>query len=311
MANILHVVNSFDPAGDVTRCVKELNKFSKHEHWLVVKKAHPDQAIYQFPASPTYTQQSLVTMFKECDAILYHFVGWERGWNSIGDGKPCAFRNSNVYHNPLANRFWACGDYNAHSLGEYKLLASSHLGARDFLPGCKFLPAMFPIYDEQYMPDFTTRRPCVSYSKMAPMLDKQNFSPVLVLPTHNVAHASLLSNRKHFATIVIDNVSDGHYGLAGMEAMSLGLPFICFNAKATKIQLQEMTDYIREDYPPIIEVLPNIKDVVQAVKNTKVTDELRYHCRLWIEKYYSPERLIKRYWEPFFEELLCKQEQSK
>jgi hypothetical protein len=305
MARILHVVNSFDPAGDVTRCVGLLNQFSKHKHRLVIKEQHPHQAIYQFPQPEGYPEWHIEWMFQECDAVLYHFVGWERGWNSIGDGKPCAFRNSNVYYNAISNRFWAAGDYNAHSLGEYNLLASSHLGAQDFLPGCKFLPAMVPIFDPRYTPDWSPRPPCVSYSKMADTLfDKQEFN-IIKMPMHNVSHTSLLTARKHRATIVVDNITEGHYGLAGFEAMSLGLPFICFNAKATRIQLSEMTDYIREDYPPIIEVLPNVKDVVQAVKNTVVTDELRHHCRLWMEKYYSPERLIKRYYEPFFEELLC------
>lgn len=301
MSNILHVVNSFDPAADVVRCVTELNKYSRHQHRLLVMEPHPFQDIYQYPQADNVapSRDMVEAHLKWSDAVIYQFVGWERGYGLRTD-KPCAFRNINIYWSPETDKFWSAPQYNAESLDVYKLLASSHMGARDFLPGCRWLPDLIPIYDLVYTHRFGKRKPCVSYIKHAAELDEV----YLEIKRQNLLgtpHAELLRRRRTEATVVIDNVCDGHYGLAGLEAMSMGLPTVVFNHDKTRKALSDPF----EEYPPFIEVGPSIYEAIEAAVNHSDDMELRKASRAWMGTFYNPQRIIDKYWEPFVEELLA------
>src|SRR5713226_8707447 len=99
MANILHVCGWFDPSGDVTRSVAELNKYSKHKHDLIVKWRHPMNKMLEFPEPALQGPIAGIVSerFEWADAIIYHLVGWDcpigYTYHTL---KPCAFRNANV-----------------------------------------------------------------------------------------------------------------------------------------------------------------------------------------------------------------------
>ncbi len=120
MAKIAHIVNLFDPACDVLRCYKELRRFSRYEHRLFVKDLHPLQGIYQYDQH--HNDDRREDLLEWCDAVIYHFVGWEGGPDR--PEKPAAFRNINIRWNPDTDKFWCEPQYNAASLDRYKLLAS-------------------------------------------------------------------------------------------------------------------------------------------------------------------------------------------
>lgn len=301
MSNILHLLNSFDPAADVVRCVTELNKYSRHQHRLVVMEPHPFQDIYQYPQAACLapSRDVVEAHLKWSDAVIYQFVGWERGYGLRTD-KPCAFRNINIYWSPETDKFWSATHYNAGSLDAYKLLASSHMGARDFLPECRWLPDLIPIYDPAYMPDFSEREPCVSYIKHAAELDKVDFG----IKRQNLLgtpHAELLRRRRTEATVVLDNVDNGHFGLAGLEAMSMGLPTVVFNHNKTRKALSDPF----EEYPPFVEVGPSLYEAIEAAINHSDDMKLRKASRAWMEEWYHPKHIIEKYWTPFMEELLA------
>lgn len=85
----------------------------------------------------------------------------------------------------------------------------------------------------------------------------------------------------------------------------MGLPAIVVNHEKTKEQLRDLGI---GDYPPgLIEIDPyeDIVPIVNAHINTPLYQ--RMLIRHWMERSYSPARLVNRYWDHFFDELLEKQ----
>lgn len=293
---VLHVCNKFDPAADVVRCVNELQRYSKHEHRMIVREAHPLQSILQYETPELCTDPA--EAFAWADVVIFEFVGWNTGWNILTT-KPMAFRNINIRYDAIKG-FWAEDQYNADDLGAYKLLASSHAGAGAFLPGCRLLPDLIPI--NRYLPDFTVRPPCISYIKHAHTLD-QRLVPcpsTYRLRLDMTAHAKVLDRRQRQATCVIDNVCDGHYGLAGLEAMSMGLPTVVYNHAVTRAALKDLAP----EYPPFAECGPDLHRAANTATDVADNMELRRSSRDWMERFYHSRRLIEKYWDPFVEELL-------
>lgn len=298
MAKILHCVNSFDPSADVIRCVKELNKYSRHRHTVIVKDPHP-VAAYGFEQVPPCTDETAAKMFQWADAVIYQFVGYEKGWGILPH-KSVAFRNINIYYDQRNDKFWSEKYYNAGDLTPYKLTASSHIGAADFLPkNFRLLPDLIPIYDDAYMPDWTKRSPCISYIKHEKELDGIDWKGTTILPLLGHAHSTVLSRRQKVATCVIDNVCDGHVGLAGIEAMSLGLTTVVFNHEKEKQSLQDMGLL----YPPFVEV-KSLEGAIASAIAYADDPERRRASRQWMEQVYYSKLLIDKYWDPFVDELL-------
>lgn len=321
---ILHVVNGFDPAGDVVRCVAELKKYSRHAHELIVREPHPRQelgypeaALMEWNCAPSSKverreKQRPVPpcpladhLMQWADGIIFHFLGQEEGWRAP-EGKPAAFRNINIYWRQTDDAFWADVQYNARSLDGYKLISSSHVGARDFMPGDHFrwLPDLLPIYDPLYAPDFSPRPACVSYIKHSPQLKGFDFG-AQHLNLDGTPHPQVLFLRKTKATVVIDNVCDGHFGLAGLEAMSLGLPVVVFNHEKTREELREMAPL----YPPLTEVNSSVTLAAEAAKRLLACTEneqmgLRREMRSWMEAHWNSKRLIALFWDKFADELV-------
>src|SRR5947209_4267866 len=93
---------------------------------------------------------------------------------------------------------------------------------------CRWLPDLIPINDQLYTPYLGKKEPCISYIKHWEELDCYDFNGIKRQKLFNELHGILLYKRRHEATCVIDNLCDGHFGLAGLESMSMGLPTIVF-----------------------------------------------------------------------------------
>lgn len=318
MAKVLHICALFDPAGDVVRCVRELDKYSKHEHRLLVRHEHPLQDKMQFEQAQLMSFDFPNDLRTWPDMILCHFTGWPDDW--VRPNVPTGFRNLNIRYSRENDKFFAESFYNYVDDGSYKLLAASHVGAKDFLDPTIFrwLPDLLPVDDPAYFPDFTVRPHCVSYIKQADEMDFIELGPnVKKLNLHMKPHAEILRRRKHEATIIFDNTIDGHWGLAGHEALLLGLPCLAFNHPET---MKALTSYVHERYPltpfdnisgrfPFLNVnsVEEAKHVIGELAGMREHDflELRYAVRYWAEHYFSPCSMTKRFWDPFFSELLA------
>lgn len=300
--NILHIVNSFDPAGDVVRCVKELNLYSQHQHKLYVKDRHPLQDTYQYEEAeslswtPKQSIQKQEELREWADLVLFQFAGWEAGFNV---GKPSAFRNINIYWDKTIDRFWSAPQYNCKSVSSYKLVSSSHVGAKDFLPyRFRWLPDLIPV--PEFKVDLVPRKPLISYIKHHKSLNE--LIPVEVQQNLNCSpHGHILEARRTVARVVIDNVCDGHFGLAGQEAVLMGLPTIVFNHEKT---LKAIQPYVS----PFVEVGPSVNDAAKMAMHLNslpenIYQELRLQTYERAVSLLNPKRLVDTYWEPFFQEM--------
>lgn len=294
-----HVVSSFDPANDVRRCVRELNLYSSHKHVLYVQDAHPKQAVYQYEEGPRDP-----AVLAAADVLIHHFANTPQGWHD--DSKPSAFRNIHITWDHDTDRFWTNSDYDCGDYSRYKLVSASHVGAVEYMPEERFcwLPDLIPL-DGAYSFDPEPRYPAVSYIKHAEQLRRVFFgNGIQHLDCSETAHAEVLSRRRSRASVVIDNLCDGHYGLAGQEAAVLGLPVVVFNHPRT---LVAMAGWDKDGAAFPFFQATELGDAIETA-TTLATDHLwalehRYAIRDWAEEFLDPRRLIAEYWDPFIEEL--------
>lgn len=319
MSKILHVINFFDPAGAGARYIEQLKLHSKHEHEMWVRVMHPLQRIYQYKQVEHIGNIArLEQLLDWCDAIIYHFKGW-RGimYGDCGGpfngpdrlDKPAAFRSINVRYEVSQDKFWTEDIYNAIDGGfeRYSMFSGCHVGAADFLPKDRpfiWTPDLTPI-DGAYAPDWTDRPPCVSFIKHAHEFSNMEF-PGKKLLLHNTAHHEVMARRRKEATVIIDNVSDGHYGLSGSESILMGLPTIVYNHPKTVAGLVELTDGAPS---PFYNVEPTVKAAAEMAthllkETTPTTNVRRKETRAWAEKYFNPKFLIDRKWDPFCDQLV-------
>jgi hypothetical protein len=309
MANILHVCGWFDPSGDVARSVSELDKHSEHEHDVLVKWQHPLKDQLGFP-EPLFGQSRdngyVNERFAWADAIIYHLVGWNCpiGYN-LRTLKPCAFRNANVMFNKSTSKFYCLQEFFANPMdSQYAMLASCHMGARDFMGDrAAFLPALMPIWNEAYMPDWSERRFSIGYIKHGDEITRCLLDhPMNVsTPMAGWPHKDVMRTRRGKVSITIDNVGEGHYGLAGTESLSQGIPSIAWNHPTTIAQLQDIAPTGGNPFIQAEDVRTAVKHALAWPHNT--AQEYGRVCRDWIETYYDSRYLIERYWEPFCDKL--------
>jgi len=118
----------------------------------------------------------------------------------------------------------------------------------------------------------------------------------------------VLAKRRHLANVVIDNVCDGHYGLAGQEAAIMGLPVVVFNHRTTHDTLviwEENGNLTGEMAFPFWQARTLEEAVTVASWLATHTDvEDRRAIRAWSEEYFNLRRLITKYWDPFVKKLL-------
>ena len=307
LANILHLCTDYDPAGDVVPCVTQLKQHSRFCHELVVAHPNPRQRERGYPEPALMewnTHPDLIAyLLGWADGVLYHFTDVREGWTA--HDRPIAFRSLSIYYDAGEDRFYTQPEHRC-QVERFKLLSASHLGARDFLPDCRFLPDLIPIFDALYTPDYSERPHCVAYIKHAQKLNRTDLEPAKKLSLERTLRPVVMWRRKTQATVVVDNVCDGHYGLAGCEALSLGLPCVVYNHPVTAAQLADLAP---EPAPFVEAERPTLADALSAVRRVLEMDPEAYgafrrRIRHWTERYYAPQRLIERYWDPFFEELL-------
>lgn len=311
MANILHVCGWFDPSGDITRSVSELNLYSKHRHDVIVRWFHPERDKFKFP-EPEH-QSPLLTKVKErmdwTDAVVYHLVGkgCEAGYK-VEANKPTGFRNANVVWDSCTRKFTFNGPHFFSNPHLYKAVGSCHMGAKDFMgEDCAFLPALMPIFDTPYMPNWDDRPPCVAYTKCTKELDAELSKECPRIKRLNLAGnswRSVMHMRSLEATVCIDAIlNEGHYGLFGTESLAQGIPCVANLQSRTMDQILSLT-YGNVDIP--FRNADNIRDAVAIAESMSYGSTRNTHgeyCRLWMEQYYYSKKLVSQYWDPWLDKL--------
>ncbi len=170
-----------------------------------------------------------------------------------------------------------------------------------------------PIEEDLYKPatykdyngnEIVHKVPCIAFQKHAQDILLGNMLPFGIrrLSLINMPWPIVMSERRKWATITIDNVREGHYGLAGTESLSQGIPSIAWNHPTTIEQLAMIGGN-----NPFIEASSIKEATLHAItwaKDTQMATDYGLQCRAWIEEYYHSKKLIEKFWEPFCDDLL-------
>ncbi len=165
-----------------------------------------------------------------------------------------------------------------------------------------------PIYKAEYLPNYRMPNGKVIIGQTAAVpeiksaqelkeavdeLKKMGFNVEWDLVS-GVSHSECL-RLKNTHHIEFDNMYQGHHGMAGLEAISLGIPTLAYLRP-------EMVEAYKKlgngEEVPFINVR-NKDEIVSVLAkflgDRKAWQEWSHYCRSWIEKYYNEERLVKMY----------------
>lgn len=294
----------------------------------MIRYRHPYQNDMKLPEPEEFFCEYDAGRMASADAIVCHFVGWPRAWPEP-PSKPMAFRNANIRYRGDVDMFWCEPQYTADDMYRYAICASSHVGAKAFFEDKDFrwLPDLIDIWAPELVPDYSGRYPCLSYIKHAEALDFCELGIAIKQNCLMRPHDEIVDRRRRLATVVVDNLCDGHWGLSGHEAIALGLPTLVYNNTKT---IAALRDYVgakdgwndRLDHPslpfgelvgwvPMRKVgrVDDMRELIGAVEAihampSNMYDALRHDIRGWAERHFDSRKLIERFWTPFFDELL-------
>ena len=175
--------------------------------------------------------------------------------------------------------------------------------------GMKIIPNIITIEDEIHIPlPWNQRKQFVAFSpsnsrrnapnkKGIPEVTRACCDYKLVIIIGKMFEDCM--RRKQEAMLGIDEVISPLYHRSGLEFLSQGTPCICSYDDFTKNCLKEATG---SDVMPFINSSPEtlrntIQEYMKRPNNEK--EQMGKEARAWIEKYYHPRDLLKRYFEVY------------
>ncbi len=316
---ILHVTNWC--SGIAERNVRALKQWSAHQHELVTRIAHPygDRIAYEAPTytEATTTRETVLGMAEEADALHFHCVGYDGtaelpetihgiDWGAFRGKKRFVLTGHCSMLSPERQWILPCGErFRVRNLHHYDAIFGPHLSCRrTYDRRLEYAPDIIPIHDWLYRPsgDFPPAAAC-SF-KGGERADDCWRAGIRfdVFPTPTPMPQQLARRRREFR-VTLDNFTDGHWGLFGMESLSQGIP--C----ATYIHPMnlECFDILKAPLPPFLRLKFGGEDLPERFKEVLAMPEadwraLSAQCREWIEQHYDPERLVWR-WDALYDAL--------
>lgn len=116
---------------------------------------------------------------------------------------------------------------------------------------------------------------------------------------HKYPYMESLIKRKDF-DVIIDNITQGFIGMVGWEAMSQEQ--VCI-ARLSPIVLENYTKLADGEAPPIVNVSgidELAKNIIDLSSDVNKVIRIQKQGRIWMEKYYSQERLCKLWEKRYF-----------
>lgn len=317
---ILHVANWC--AGITTRNVNALKQWSKHQHELVARIAHPygERIAYE---APTYTEattsrETVLAMAHEADALHFHAVGYDGtaelpetihgiNWKEFR-GKKRFILTGHCSMLAADGRAWTLpcgGKFRVKNLHHYDALFGPHLSCREtYEARLEYAPDIIPIYDWLYRPleKFPAPRACSFKGGDKQTECLQAGIDFDVFPTPTPMPDQLARRRKNYR-VTLDNFTDGHWGLFGMESLAQGVPSATFIHSLN----EECFALIKATPPPFVRCAFGGADLAEKFLQILAMPESEWRelsilCRWWMERYYDPERLVWR-WDELYDRL--------
>jgi len=198
-----------------------------------------------------------------------------------------------------------------------------------FFPLARVVPNLVPICDNAYMPcEETNRTMKISFSpsvdssawatpekgtrfdtKGAPetikMLNRvrSKYSDLKLQIISDIPHVECL-RLKRDSILVIDDLVTGSYHLSSLEALSMGIPTLCFIDRRTEDVIKQISGCNHIPWVNTkIEEAENILDVF--LSNSVLRKSFGSESRSWMERYWNDAILVKYYEEAYHDLVNC------
>lgn len=161
-----------------------------------------------------------------------------------------------------------------------------------FAPNSKWLPN--PVYIENYMGAVPSNDPIIIHSPSNPLL-KGTSDILKVLDTIPNIKFKIISGvpyeeaLDHYskATIVIDQIKIGWYGMVSLECMAIGTPTMCYISP-------ELIKYIQTPYPIFITSEKTLKsDILLLLQNKDLRIKQIENGKNYVSTVHNPENIAK------------------
>lgn len=318
MAKILHVCNW--ASGITTRNITALKQYSTHNHELVTRVVHP----YDMACEPVHlterdtTKEMVLELAEEAEVLHFHAVGYA---GSLGlpetihgiDWSQFRGKKTFIFHGMVADLqvdgtfILRHGDrFEVPNLDHYDVLMGPHLSCQHtYGMRLNYVPDIIPIYDWLYMP-LPGPKQRIAYSfKDAWVADACQKAGVNLRILHTPTKLTLqLALRRRTARVTFNGSVDGAWGLFALESMSQGIPSAAYSCDINR----KCWDVLQVPAPPLLDVEyggANAPKVLSRVMNMEENEwqVLSKECRSWIENFYNPRLLVKR-WDSVYDKVL-------
>ena len=313
---VLHLANWV--SGVTSRNVNALKQYSRHSHEFIARIEHVYNIGYEPPCytEATTTREVVLALAEEADVLHFAAVGFDGtpelpetihgiDWSEFLGRKRFVLSGMCSMLAPDGKTwFKPCGDkFTVRNLNKYDLLVGPHLSCKKtYAERLEYVPDIIPIDDWLYTPAPGPKPPVVCSFKGWESAEelKQAGIDFRILPTPTKM-AEQLDLRRNRVKATLDNFNDGHWGLFGMESLSQGIP----SATYIHPMNRECFEILGIPQPPFLEVGHGGTGLVETLRRVLEMPEdvyapLRRECRDWIERYYNPKALVRR-WDSVYE----------
>lgn len=316
--NILHVGNWC--SGVHARNVRSLKQWSKHQHEFVARCQHPYDLGYEaadYTRSNT-TRELVLRLAEEADALEFHAVGYDGtaelpetihgiDWARFRGKKRLILHGTCSMLAPDGSWFKPCGrKFDVRNLDHYDLLLGPALSCKfTYDQRLEYVPDIIPINDWLYTPQRGEKPERACSFKGWERAEELQFAGIdfELLKTPTKMPIQLDYRRRNFKA-TLDNFTDGHWGLFGLESLSQGIPCCVY----THPMNRECWDLIKaKEPPPFVEIEYGGKDLAAKLRWLLAMRHDEWEgwsqmCRRWIERFYDPEILVWR-WDSVYDSI--------
>jgi hypothetical protein len=309
--NIVHITEN-PIAGSPSNLNSAINKYTNHKSRLIAAHASNENRTFKSDLIIDNTDYDIIyNIIQNADIVhLHNFYKKQHLFRKYPELWPIVEKKTRVWQaHTQRNCHWV--DFEeplADKTMKHLVIAQYH--TRQY-PECTIVPNIIDIWDKKYMPlagNHNTIPHVVyspsnqnlsgwddkGYSETRPVLMKLavggNMSHDIII---NVPHEECMF-RKSLGDIGIDEVKTGSYHLCSLENLSLGLATIAHIDRLTSAAISSITG--TTEIPWISTPHHGLETAIfNLISNKDRLEKKKNESRLWMEKYWAPEVLVKKF----------------
>jgi len=318
--NILLINNKWDCAGVSISLCNAINRHTKHRarHMVAVETAIKYETDITSANCVPHRLWSIMKIIEKADILHFNYADhsvpfFDIRWPDFMRGKKCIFHDHSGWEpRKLLHNAYVSGRL-FHKYDDYEQAivcapSDTHIFNRSI-----WLPNLMPIYREDYLPlrdrphynsiiiGQTASSPELKSTEMLAdavrELKAKGYNVEMDLIT-GASHSDCL-RRKRSHYIEFDNMHQGHHGMAGLEAISMGIPTLAW---LTPEVIKAYERLGSGDPIPFINVRDKgelMTEMIELITNRNTWEERSSYSRRWIEKYYDEKNLVQMYIDLF------------